>query len=164
MDHRIREATTNITGHVLKLDLGGSSLGGHINNSLLVLKHLQHLDLSQYNFAGSIPEFIGSLANLRYLNLSRAGFYSPIPHQLGNLSVDPHLALTFMHLVLPSVATPGDHMASFSWLLWNQIVLLEEPLEWRHLLENIQRGFFLLEGSVFCRRKWCFSGGQRDIF
>ena len=33
-------------------------------------------------------------------------------------------------------------MTSFSWLLWNQIVLLEEPLEWRHLLENMQRGFF----------------------
>lgn len=72
----------NITGHVLKLDLGGSSLGGHINNSLLVLKHLQHLDLSQYNFAGSIPEFIGSLANLRYLNLSLVQVFT-VPFPIG---------------------------------------------------------------------------------
>ncbi|KAJ9679062.1 hypothetical protein PVL29_021095 [Vitis rotundifolia] len=76
----------NITGHVLKLDLGGSLLSGDINNSLLELKHLQHLDLSENDFGASIPEFIGSLANLRYLNLSNAGFYGPIPHQLGNLS------------------------------------------------------------------------------
>ncbi|KAJ9679066.1 hypothetical protein PVL29_021099 [Vitis rotundifolia] len=76
----------NITGHVLKLELGGSSLLGHINNSLLELKHLQHLDLSENYFAGIIPEFIGSLANLRYLNLSNADFYGPIPQQLGNLS------------------------------------------------------------------------------
>ena len=31
-----------------------------------------------------------------------------------------------MQLVLLSVATLGNHMASFSWLLWNQIVLFEE--------------------------------------
>ena len=31
-----------------------------------------------------------------------------------------------MQLMLPSVATLGDHMASLSWLLWNQIMLFEE--------------------------------------
>ena len=36
------------------------------------------------------------------------------------------VSCTFMQLVLPSVATPGDHMASFDWLLWNQILLFEE--------------------------------------
>ena len=32
----------------------------------------------------------------------------------------------FMQLVLPSVATPGDHMASFNWQLQNQLWLFEE--------------------------------------
>ena len=31
-----------------------------------------------------------------------------------------------MQLVLPSVATLGDHMASFDWLLRNQLLLFEE--------------------------------------
>ena len=31
-----------------------------------------------------------------------------------------------MQLVLPSVATLGDHMASFNWLLHNQLLLFEE--------------------------------------
>ena len=31
-----------------------------------------------------------------------------------------------MQLVLPSVAAPGGHMASFNWLLWNHILLFEE--------------------------------------
>ena len=36
------------------------------------------------------------------------------------------VSCAFMQLVLPSVATPGGHIASFNWLLWNQILLFEE--------------------------------------
>ena len=55
-------------------------------------------------------------------------------------------------------------MASFSWLLWNQIVLFEEPLEWRHLSENIQRGYFLLRGERLLQGWWCFFRLVGEIF
>ncbi|CAA0824312.1 disease resistance family protein / LRR family protein [Striga hermonthica] len=77
---------SNLTGHVLRLDLKGNYLGGKISSSLLNLKHLKYLDLSQNNFEGGIPSFIGSLTSLEYLNLSFAGFHGMIPHNIGNLS------------------------------------------------------------------------------
>ena len=46
-----------------------------------------------------------------------------------------------MQLVLPSVATPGDQMVSFNWLLWNQILLFEELSEfntWKGDLRKLQ--------------------------
>ena len=61
-------------------------------------------------------------------------------------------------------ATPGDHMASFNWLLWNQILLFEEPLEWRHLWENIQiwGPFSVGEGAYLQGgRGGAFSEGER---
>ncbi|RVW77707.1 Retrovirus-related Pol polyprotein from transposon 17.6 [Vitis vinifera] len=40
------------------------------------------------------------------------------------------LAESLLSLVLPSVATLRDHMASLSWLLWNQTMLFEGANEW----------------------------------
>ncbi|CAA0824270.1 disease resistance family protein / LRR family protein [Striga hermonthica] len=77
---------SNVTGHVLRLDLQGNSLGGEINSSLLNLKHLKYLDLSRNNFHLKIPSIIGSLTSLEYLSLDYAGFYGMIPHNIGNLS------------------------------------------------------------------------------
>ena len=51
------------------------------------------------------------------------------------------VSCTFMQLVLPSVATPGGHMASFNWLLWNQILLFEELSggdTWRRIFLGLQ--------------------------
>ncbi|RDX91606.1 putative inactive leucine-rich repeat receptor-like protein kinase, partial [Mucuna pruriens] len=63
-----------------------SPLGGKINPSLTVLKHLSHLNLSNNDFEGiPIPKFIG-LNMLRYLDLSNANFSAVIPTHLGNLS------------------------------------------------------------------------------
>ena len=53
-----------------------------------------------------------------------------------NEHVDPHFGawfLTFMQLVLPSVATLRDHMASLSWLLWNQTMLFGGTIKAGHL-------------------------------
>ncbi|XP_052137386.1 receptor-like protein EIX2 [Oryza glaberrima] len=76
----------NRTGHVAKLDLGGSFLDDQISPSLLSLEQLEYLDLSWTLFSGSIPSFLGGFKNLRYLNLSSNDFTGEVPHQLGNLS------------------------------------------------------------------------------
>ncbi|XP_024642178.1 receptor-like protein EIX1 [Medicago truncatula] len=74
---------SNITGHVLMLDLhgdynyyyyGGGNrfyIRGDIHNSLMELQQLKYLNLRGNYFTDiSIPGFIGSLRNLRYHDLS----------------------------------------------------------------------------------------------
>ena len=69
------------------------------------------------------------------------------------------ISCTFMQLVLPSVATLGDHMASFNWLLWNQILLFEELSggdTWRRICrghsESVRGGVSLRCGCFLQRR------------
>ncbi|CAL5343640.1 unnamed protein product [Camellia sinensis] len=87
-----------ITGHVVRLDLGVDSfapefyyivrlVANEVHSCLLQLKYLNHLDLAGNNFNNSpIPKFFGSMAQLRYLNLSDGAFSGIVPHHLGNLS------------------------------------------------------------------------------
>ncbi|KAG5100285.1 hypothetical protein AAZX31_16G160800 [Glycine max] len=90
---------TNLTGHVLMLDLHGQlnyySYGiasrryirGEIHKSLMELQQLNYLNLGSNYFQGrGIPEFLGSLSNLRHLDLSNSDFGGKIPTQLGSLS------------------------------------------------------------------------------
>ncbi|XP_027357236.1 receptor-like protein 19 [Abrus precatorius] len=86
---------SNLTAHVLMLDLHGDndneeySLRGEIHKSLMELQQLQYLNLSSNNFQDiHIPEFFSSLNNLRSLDLSYAGFGGKIPSKFGSL---PHL-------------------------------------------------------------------------
>ncbi|KAK1406995.1 hypothetical protein QVD17_38605 [Tagetes erecta] len=75
-------------GHVIELDLSGSSLTGVINSSstLFKLVHLQMLNLSMNNFSESqIPSEIACLKQLRSLNLSNSGLYGQIPNELSHL-------------------------------------------------------------------------------
>ncbi|KAH1206857.1 Receptor-like protein EIX2 [Glycine max] len=84
---------TNLTGHVLMLDLHGEFpsrglyMRGEIHKSLMELQQLKYLNLSWNSFQGrGIPEFLGSLTNLRYLDLSHSDFEGKIPTQFGSLS------------------------------------------------------------------------------
>ncbi|KAL2967136.1 hypothetical protein AAZX31_16G158800 [Glycine max] len=84
---------TNLTGHVLMLDLHGEFpsrglyIRGEIHKSLMELQQLNYLNLSSNDFQGrGIPEFLGSLTNLRYLDLSHSDFEGKIPTQFGSLS------------------------------------------------------------------------------
>ncbi|XP_027357232.1 receptor-like protein EIX1 [Abrus precatorius] len=78
---------SNLTAHVLILDLDDNLLSGEIHNSLMELQQLQYLNLSLNNFQEShIPEFFSSLHNLRSLDLSHSSFSGKIPRQLGSLS------------------------------------------------------------------------------
>ncbi|KAI3774313.1 hypothetical protein L1987_48863 [Smallanthus sonchifolius] len=75
-------------GHVIGLDLSGSSLSGHINSTstLFKLVHLQMLNLSTNNFVESqIPSDIACFKELRSLDLSNSGFYGQIPNEISHL-------------------------------------------------------------------------------
>ncbi|RZB61539.1 Receptor-like protein 43 [Glycine soja] len=90
---------TNLTGHVLMLDLHSLGLSGEIHQSLMELQQLNYLNLSFNYFLGrGIPEFLGSLTNLRYLDLSFSHFGGKIPTQFGSLS-----HLKYLNLALNSL-------------------------------------------------------------
>ncbi|XP_057761113.1 receptor-like protein EIX2 [Arachis stenosperma] len=97
---------SNLTAHVISLDLHGDSIGneyfyferflrGKIPSSLVALQHLRYLNLSFNGFEDyHIPEFFGNLTSLRYLDLSNCYFDGRIPSQIGSLS---HLTYLNLH-------------------------------------------------------------------
>ncbi|XP_066336803.1 receptor-like protein EIX2 [Miscanthus floridulus] len=145
---------SNITSHVVKLDLHGENfycrpaysiadsayaLGGEMSSSLVGLQHLKHLDLSCNNFSSaSIPNFIGSLKGLEYLNLSCAVFGGRIPPQLGNLS-------KLVYLDLNSGCSGSPYSESLSWLsrlsslkyLGMSFTNLSSAVDWIHAVSSL---------------------------
>ncbi|KAK1406992.1 hypothetical protein QVD17_38602 [Tagetes erecta] len=92
-------------GHVIELDLSGSSLTGVINSSstLFMLVHLQMLNLSMNNFYESqIPSEIACLNQLRSLDLSNSGFNGLIPNKISHLRQLTWLDLSMNPLKLQS--------------------------------------------------------------
>ena len=78
---------SDLTAHILGLDLSSRYMSGEIHKSLMELPQLQYLNLSFNSFRYKrIPEFIGSLTNLRYLDLSSSAFGGKIPSQFSSLS------------------------------------------------------------------------------
>ncbi|XP_024021935.1 receptor-like protein 9DC3 [Morus notabilis] len=78
-----------VTGHVVRLELGCSGLQGiiHSNNSLFLLTHLQTLILSHNSLHGSeiSPQF-GSFSSMLHLDLSYSGFTGQVPLEFSYLS------------------------------------------------------------------------------
>ncbi|CAN4097637.1 unnamed protein product [Withania somnifera] len=117
---------SNITGHILFLNLRGSiestpdattflTLTGNISSSLVNLQYLKYLDLSFNDFGGEIPKFIGYFKRLEYLNLSASysHFTGLIPPQLQNLT----------HLRVLDLGQNSLTIKSLGWL--SHIVYLE---------------------------------------
>ncbi len=77
--------TVDETGRVVRLDLSGRELSGHIPPELAKLEHLRVLDLRSNNLAGEIPPELAELDNLRILGLSQNKLTGEIPPELGGL-------------------------------------------------------------------------------
>ncbi|CAJ1968015.1 unnamed protein product [Sphenostylis stenocarpa] len=112
-------ACSNITGHVVKLDLRnpcfpprGQPLQSNcsflenaleaqsVHPSISQLKYLNYLDLSGNNFnTSSIPMFIQSMEQLQFLSLSNCHLSGSIPHSSGNLTKLRLLDLSFNSLL-----------------------------------------------------------------
>ncbi|KAM0864020.1 hypothetical protein ACQ4PT_044182 [Festuca glaucescens] len=113
-------ACSNVTGHVVELDLSHTYLVGQISPSLLYLEHLEYLDLS-YTFLqgpadGRVPEFLGSLNNLRHLDLTGMPFSGAVPPQLGNLSKLEYLSLSSSPDSSDTTTMDSVYSTDISWL------------------------------------------------
>ncbi|XP_061336663.1 receptor-like protein EIX2 [Gastrolobium bilobum] len=124
---------SNLTGHVLMLDLHGEShyifsgdsyvldsqlsLSGKIHKSLMELQQLKYLNLSRNDFPDChIPDFFGSLTNLRYLDLSYSSFGGKIPSQFGSLSQLKHLNLGGNSLEGSSIPSQLGNLSKLQYL------------------------------------------------
>ena len=78
--------TTDASGRVTRVELGGNNLTGTLPDELGDLATVTVLDLSENNLNGTIPGQLGNLSGLRTLALGRNNLNGPIPPELGNLA------------------------------------------------------------------------------
>ncbi len=81
-----RGVTTDDSGRVIGLHLGGNGLSREIPSELGSLANLKVLDLSRNELGGQIPSELGSLANLVELRLSDNHLSGTVPREAGSLS------------------------------------------------------------------------------
>ncbi|KHN19954.1 Phytosulfokine receptor 1 [Glycine soja] len=127
---------TNLTAHVLMLDLHGQLhysyafnritgilsqrfIRGEIHKSLMELQQLNYLNLSSNDFQGrGIPEFLGSLTNLRYIDLVQSHF---------NLEISPSCSILISAtILLKEVYRPnlGTFQICRSFILEDHIIMM----------------------------------------
>ena len=89
LEHPLGEwhgVTTNSSGRVTELRLGGNQLMGEIPTELGNLDQLTGLYLYQNELTGAIPSELGDLSNLQNLYLYQNELTGAIPSELGNLA------------------------------------------------------------------------------
>uniref|UniRef100_A0A0R0FRV6 Uncharacterized protein n=1 Tax=Glycine max TaxID=3847 RepID=A0A0R0FRV6_SOYBN len=167
---------TNLTGHVLMLDLHGQVnysyafnhftgivsqrfIRGEIHKSLMELQQLKYLNLSWNSFQGrGIPEFLGSLTNLRYLDLSFSHFEGKIPTQFGSLSHLKHLNLAGNYYLEGSIPRQLGNLSqlhhldlsynSFEGNIPSQIGNLSQLQHLDLSLQHLDLSYNSFEGSI----------------
>ncbi|XP_020977707.1 receptor-like protein 12 [Arachis ipaensis] len=146
---------SNVTGHVLMLDLHGYHFAGSISPSLAELHYLNYLDLSFNNLVGGFPLQLTNMSFLRYLDLSFNTFDEIILPQLGNL-------LSLEHLDLSGIGFSGTiphHFKNLSRLQYlqldpyNENYLLSSDLQWLSQLPSL-RHFSLSQVNLSGASNW----------
>ena len=117
----------NLSSSIYDLDLGSSSLIGHLPKSLLNLRELEYLNLEDNNFDGPIQDWLGEFEHLKNLILGANNFSGSIPINLGNLSSLITLVVGSNPLTgvvsernLAKLSKLKDlHIYSYSWLIFD---------------------------------------------
>ncbi|KAJ7944899.1 putative Receptor kinase [Quillaja saponaria] len=73
-------------GHVVKINISGSSIRGFLAQELGQITYLQELILRGNNLIGTIPKELGMLKYLKVLDLGMNQLSGPIPPEIGNLT------------------------------------------------------------------------------
>ncbi|XP_048137899.1 receptor-like protein 6 [Rhodamnia argentea] len=128
-----------ITGHIIVLDLGSSSLSGSIDNNstLFQLAHLEKLNLSHNDFNNSrIPSRVGDLLRLTHLDLSASSFLGQVPSEIFKLTSlvyldlsgnpDPYEYGISLEMKAPGLRSLVQNLTSLEVLLLGQVNMSSE--------------------------------------
>ena len=142
--------TTDLSGRVTKVELGGNDLAGALPAELGNLASLTHLDVRRNTLGGEIPPELGNLANLTTLYLFGNELSGDIPPELASLTNLERLLLYSNDLSGEIPAWLGD-MTSLTHLdLDNNAFTGEIPSELGNLteMENLWLARNKLSGPI----------------
>ena len=85
---------TIISNSFRSMQLGGTKMGGPIQESFFDLVEMTELNLERASFSGTIPESFINFQDIAILKLNNNTFTGPVPAAFANLT---HLNVLFLH-------------------------------------------------------------------